>query len=231
MKKIFTVVLVAVMVATGASAQLGIKVGYISSLDELKVEGLTLSPKGQNGFRIGANYDIALSDWGLSFRPGLNYTFIGGESVLTKVVSVMAEYDSFDINEIDHAVGIPLDLKYSYEFPSGVKLYAFAGARINVGLSSKIIINVEGGNVSIDAYSGKAKLTAGGQTIVEDTDEEIYKRLDFQLGMGTGVQYNAFSLEVGYDWGMLSRFAEDDFSEEGITLKRGQLFVGIGYSF
>jgi hypothetical protein len=230
MKRALKAVLVVALaaVATNASAQLGIKAGYVSSSDKLKANSVTISPSGQNGFLVGINYDIALSSWGLSIRPGVNYTYIGGESAASTVIGFLG----INMKEREHALGIPIDFKYAYAFNNGLKLYAFAGPRFNMGLVAGISYSEDGDKTSINPYTGKVKYTYfEGDSETEDMDETIYNRFDMQLGLGAGVQYKALSMEVGYDWGLLNRFDDDITERSTVTLKRGQLFVGLGYSF
>ena len=69
------------VITVSASAQLGVKAGYVNSATKVKSENITVSPDTQNGFYAGVNYDIGLPVKGLSIRPGVTYTFISGKSL------------------------------------------------------------------------------------------------------------------------------------------------------
>lgn len=57
----------------------------------------------------------------------------------------------------------------------------------------------------------------------------LVSRFDVRLGVGTGVQFNSFLFEVGYDWGMLDRMKKKETNKA--AYKMGQLFLGVGYMF
>ena len=59
------------------------------------------------------------------------------------------------------------------------------------------------------------------------TPDYRYKRFDVQLGAGVGIELFKFlEVKVGYDWGLLDRFA-GDFDE----LRRNQFYASVGLRF
>jgi hypothetical protein len=121
MKRAIKIVLFVALVfaATAASAQFGVKLGYVSTQNKLKGGGDSESIK-QIGLLAGVNYDIALSDGGLSIRPGVNYLLVGG--------------GSGDESEIDHTLAIPIDLKWAFELGYEMSVYALVGPKLSMGI-------------------------------------------------------------------------------------------------
>ncbi len=128
-----------IVVAVSASAQFGIKVGYVNSATKFKAEDISVKPENQNGFYAGFHYDIATPVTGLSVRPGLFYTYIGGESVFEGMID-LGGY-GVKLKDRDHTLSVPLDLKYAYNVTDDFKIYAFAGPRFAVGLVYQMKMN------------------------------------------------------------------------------------------
>jgi opacity protein-like surface antigen len=238
-KSLFLLMATALIAGTlDANAQLGVKVGYANSASKLKIENFaTVSPKSQSGIFVGVNYDIALTN-GLSFRPGITYTYVGGKGVYSSLLGAMDEdFDVLpDIKENDHTLTVPLDMKYAFDVNDDLKIYAFAGPRVAVGLASTVKMDADGESMSMNLYTGKEIYKADGETETYKSENGgPYSRFDLQLGLGAGVQYKRFSLELGYDFGLMNRFRKDFYEgSDGMEipkLTRNCLVVGLGYSF
>lgn len=219
MKKRFKYVLVAALAvaAVSANAQLGVKLGYVNSNFRAKSEGVVLKPSALNGINLGLNYDIALPVTGLSIRPGLSYTYVGGEQ--------------FQVKQREHFMNIPIDIKYAYSFNDNFAVYGFAGPKFAIGLASISKLTADGVTGTYNNYTGKTKVSGGGGSASGggDDDSGQYSRFDLQLGFGAGVQFRAFSFELGYDWGLVNRLKKS--VADGATIKRGQFVMGFGYNF
>jgi hypothetical protein len=233
MKKQFTNLVMAVaviLIAVNANAQLGVRVGFVTSKPTIKVSGggATIKPdtKAFNGFKVGADYNIPVAGFGLSVRPGLNYIFLGGRD--------MQDPGDSDSSNNFHFLNIPVDVKYQYSFNDDLGLYAVAGPRVVVGLAAFSKWEEDGGKASYNLYTGSWKETNGGETESgKDEDEAYLNRFDLQMGLGIGAQYRAFSLELGYDFGMLN-MVKKKHAEIGGTkrrISRGQFGVTLGMTF
>lgn len=215
LKLVFTAALA--VAAVTANAQLGVKLGYVNSNFRAKSEGVVLKPSALNGINIGVNYDIALPVTGLSIRPGLSYTYVGGEQFLAK--------------QREHFMNIPIDIKYAYSFNDNFAVYGFAGPKFAIGLASISKVTSDGVTGTYNNYTGKSKISGDGGSISgnDENSSGEYSRFDLQLGLGAGVQFRAFSFELGYDWGLVNRLKKS--VAEGATFKRGQFVMGFGYNF
>lgn len=228
-------VAVLALFAVDASAQLGVKLDYVNSSQRFKLRGVVFKPGTTNGVNVGVVYDIGLPVTGLSIRPGLTYTYLGGNFNID-IMDIGIPSDL--LKQREHFLNVPIDVKYAYSINNDFSVYAFAGPKIAFGLASALTASVDGQDISVSAYTGKIKVNGetvdlsgiGGDSGDEDDDldEGMYSRFDLQLGLGAGVQWKSLFLELGYDWGLINRSKGDT---EGVTMKRGQFHVGVGYRF
>jgi hypothetical protein len=227
MKNFSKILLTAALIAVAfnANAQLGIKAGFVSSTATSKFEEGNVSAEVKtdpiSGFKIGVDYNFAFGNSGLSFRPGVNYTYFGGAT----------DKDDDDFKSYFHFANVPLELKYTFSINDDFGIYALVGPKMVFGISAVEKFDEDGMSEKYNMYTGKWESTINGETSSgEEEDGGPMKRLDMQLGAGIGVQYKALSLEFGYDWGMLNTLKTgDDWGD--ITMKRNQLGITLGYSF
>lgn len=210
------------MVTLGANAQFGVKLGYSNLSQKIESSGVSINPGSLSGFTAGAFYDIQFPVRGLSIRPGLNYTFGSGKFLSDFLGSSLGDAS---ITQVEHMIGVPIDFKYAYGFTDDFKVYAFAGPKFAIGLSSIFKMSEDGETIKQNNFTGK--ITEDGET--EDGEGGMFSRFDVRIGIGAGVQFRSLLLEVGYDWGMLNRLKSD--YTDNVTWKMGQLFVGVGLMF
>lgn len=228
MKKSVRILAVALlaMVSVTANAQMGVKVGYVNASTKFKGNGATFSPSSQSGFSAGVNYDIGLPVSGLSIRPGIDYIYIGGNSIFSDMIELGDDFDG-NLRERDHSISVPVDLKYAYDITDRINVYGFAGPRFVVGVASVIKMSQDGQTGSLNLYTGHARLN-GSRAESEDVGA-VLSRFDMQLGIGAGVSIRPLFIETGYNWGLLNRLHKD--LSDGVTMKRGVFFVNVGLLF
>lgn len=90
------------------------------------------------------------------------------------------------------------------------------GPYIGIGLT---------GVVKQTIVSTAAGIDESTEEDIEFTDEDGFNPLDFGVGFGAGVGYNAFSLGVYYDLGLANLPTED-----GFTISQNVLRVSVGYT-
>ena len=228
----FAMAALLLLASVSANAQFGIRAGYVNSTTKFKAEGISLSPKGQSGIFAGVNYDIALVG-GLSLRPGVTYTYIGGESAFSNMLSIIDDEDlpNVKLNSVEHTVSVPVDLKWAYNISDDFKMYVLAGPRAAVGISSRVSAKIDGASACVDLYSGKQKYTEGGASVTEKMEDGgPYSRFELLVGAGIGICYKKVSLELGYDWGMLNKM-KSSYVEDNESIKKNQLSIGLGFAF
>lgn len=132
-----------------------------------------------NQFGLTVNQDL-MSDFGL--LSGLTYTVAYGANNQIYPSSVVNYYS------LALFADIPLQLVYSLPVSETFKFFALAGPKLNIGLMQKQIVN--------STYAG-----------VPSTDRYLYssnilKNVNYQLGVGAGMQWKQFILKGGYDFGL-----------------------------
>jgi hypothetical protein len=245
MKTIFKPLVAASLLAicsTAAHAQIGVRAGYLSSATKFNPTDAhyVIKDKAQSGIFVGVDYTLPLTVQSLSLRSGLTYSHTSGKGIVSSMLGMVADYgmgelgdseEMLKFKEINHSLSLPIDVKYTFELPRGLKVYAIAGPRIAIGLSSIIKANYGyGERESYNLYSGKSVYKYDGETETDDSGEGVYSRFDLQFGVGTGVQYKRYSLELGYDWGILNRL-KGDYGGDNVRVTRNRFYLGVGYSF
>ena len=203
MKKIMTIAAMLLIGAT-AFAQIHVGAGYTKGITKTNASddnGLS------NGFYAGASYNIPIVA-GLGIAPGVYYNFLTAKENLLSFGST-----SLDATQKEHYINIPVLVNYAFDLGT-VKLFAYGGPTASFGVSSKLRYDVASGSNTAD------------KTIDLYDDDYDYSRTDVKLGIGGGVQFGCFQVNVGYDWGMFDR----DNSDNG-KLHSNLLHAGVAYIF
>ncbi|MBQ1168849.1 MAG: PorT family protein [Bacteroidales bacterium] len=202
MKKVFAIAAALMMLATAANAQ-SFGAGYVQSTQKTGNHSATA-----NGFYAGFGYSAEIMP-GLSLNPGLYYEFLSSTSAGS------LWFVSGESKTQEHYVNVPLHLSYGINFAPTFKVFVYGGPTANVGIAS-----TTKSKVSIAGHSSDVEP-------INNYDDDDYSRFDIMLGAGAGVEVmKKFRVTVGYDWGMLDRFTDDD-----LTLKRNRLTAGAAFIF
>jgi len=221
MKKVFKAALVAamVLVSVGASAQIGINVGYVNTNRDMSYDGRSMDVSDElvnpnNGLLVGVSGDMAIQG-NLGMSWGLNYTYSFGSKTLVELLGM-----SVKIKSNDHYLDVPVRLTYAFPLSDDMKLFAFAGPKFVCALagSTKEISGIEleeGEENESEKHYGKE-------------DEAPFKRFDIKVGGGLGFQYGKYNLKAGYDLGLLNAA---NTSQDGFKFKSNQFYVTLGLTF
>ena len=161
------------------------------------------------GFHAGASIDIALND-NFSFQPGLLFT--------TKGVGFDLSDSSNTTNDASwsfYHLNVPLNIKYNHEINDDLSIFGLAGPYIGFGLTGTVIQDV----------GGPGGLIESTETNIKFNDDDDFNRLDFGLGFGAGVGYQAFSLGLYYDLG-LANLSSLDY----LSITQNVFRVSVGYT-
>ena len=206
MKKVILTLAIVAAAATSAFAQdLSIGAGYLNSTTTTVASGS--SAFGMNGFYGGVGAQKDLNDL-LGISTGLYYSYLTG----TSSASVLGGLVSGSNKMSEHYINVPVQLNLGFDLAKGVRLFAFAGPTVNVGLISKSVATASvaghGGSSSIDNYA----------------DNSNYGRFDVMLGGGAGIKVANFKIFGGYNYGMLDRNKASD-----VTVHRSEIVVGVSF--
>lgn len=202
------------LVGTSAFAQFSAGAGFVNSTDRTKAGGTTTTT-GLNGFYAGASYNIPLGGSGLGVAPGLYY------SLLTKKDAGAAGTLAVKHDLTEHYLSLPIHLNYGIAVANGVRLGAYAGPTMALGLASTAKVKTD---VDLPIFG---KITADSK-VNNYKDGADYRRFDVLLGGGVACEFeDMVRFEVGYDYGVLDRYT----GKSDINRHRSQIHVGVAYLF
>jgi len=215
MKKItqLSILSLFLLFAFQAKAQkINITAGFTSSTwagEDADLFGTEDQKKALAGFHLGASIDIALND-NFSFQPGLLFTTKGVAFDLSGTSDT-----SNDASLSFYYLNVPLNIKYNYEINDDLSIFGLAGPYIGFGLTGTVTQDI----------GGPGGLIESTETNIKFNDDDDFNRLDFGLGFGAGVGYQAFSLGLYYDLGLANLSSLDE-----ISITQNVLRVSVGYT-
>ena len=209
MKKI-AILIAAFMMTAPAFAQLVPGAGYVNTTFTNKSGGKTYKAS-HNGFYAGASINLDLASMeGLSLVPGAYLSMVtstGSDDYV--VLSTTSTFTEIDLN-------IPVYFKYMVGVANGAMVYLFAGPTVQYGISSKV-------NVKASTIIGGE---SSGDVDMYDPDDAGYNRLNVLVGGGVGMGFKKFSVNIGYDYGLMNIWRDMD----DVTGNRANFHVGVSYS-
>jgi len=151
--------------------------------------GSKVSPTYFNGGRIGATANYSLKN-NVSLLTGVLYSVVYSDKRQGYPNSQFVKYYT-----LGHFIDIPLQAIYNLPLSKTLKMFAFAGLNINIGLSQKQDIT------SSQTYLATDPLYVASKTI-DFYKESVLNRLNLQIGVGGGIQWKHYQLKSGYDFGI-----------------------------
>lgn len=187
---------------------LGIKGGM--NLSTYSGDGVNMDSKF--GFNAGVTIDFAITDK-FYILSGLELTTKGGKKEFIDGGIFGEEYANkpikFTMNPM--YLQLPLHVAYKYEMADDLRIMIEAGPYFAYGVSGKATVK----------YDGKKEKA----NIFGTSDYDLnFRRFDFGLGLGAGLEYDRVGIKVGYDFGLVK-------IKEGAEAKNGNFYVALGYHF
>ena len=198
--------------AANSSAQtFGIKGGLNLSNIVIKIDGDKLDSelKMNPGFHIGPIMELDLNKV-FSIETGILLTTKGFRINSTLSDETGAE-EPYKVKSNLYYIDIPVNAKATIEF-NGFDIYGSVGSYLGVGIKGK-------GEFEL----GDEKETS---TIKFGSDEN-FKRLEFGLTFGGGVEINRFLFGLSYNLG-LTNISNNEYSQK---LKNRVIQISVGYRF
>lgn len=209
MKKI-AILVAAFMLSAPVFAQMIPGAGYINS-----TLSSGSSSESQNGLYAGASMEMGVpSVKGLTFVPGAYLSLITATGTTSGDFIIISGSTKSTFTEV--AINVPAYFKYGIDFNGGARVFAYAGPTAQLGLFSK---------TNTDSQS--SGLFSGKSSSVYDhyTSNTGYNRFNFYIGGGIGFGINKFSVNVGYDYGLMNVLRGVDR-----VANRANLHIGISYA-
>lgn len=207
---LFVFVLVLTMASESFAQRFGLKGGLNLANMLVKDDDKTYSDdlKTSPGFHLGATAEFPITEM-FSFETGLLLSTTGFKAT-------GEDYeDKLSLLYLD----IPLTGKASYDM-GGIKLYGVFGPYLGMGLF--------GIYKSEETYEGETEKDYETINWGSDEAESDYKRLDFGITLGAGVEINAIQLGLSYNLG-LANISPD--TEDGFKINNRVLALSVGYKF
>lgn len=165
--------------------------------------------------RLGGNVEFPLQ-YNFGIETGLNYNFAFGNKTQYAGNKIYEKYNALDtINYSyqNHSLNVPLHITYNVPIFWGLKLFAYAGPTFNIGLAEPTNVDA---TKNMYANSGDYDLYTDRFTYIRDS--QIQKqiqlsRFNVQLGLGGGVQWKAYRIRSGYDWGVTNFSRSQDTNQ------------------
>lgn len=171
--------------------------------------------KMKPGYHLGVTADFPITEL-FSFETGLILSTKGFQQNIEE--DYMGAVYKMDLKTNLLYLDIPLTAKVL--FPIGdSKIYGVFGPYVGVGLSGK-------GEYSysfIDEESGELDVKWGS-----DANEDDFKRLDFGLIIGAGVEISSIQIGLSYGLGLANISA---YTDDNVIVKNGVLSISVGYLF
>ncbi|HZK95253.1 MAG TPA: porin family protein [Prolixibacteraceae bacterium] len=209
------------MTSEGYSQIFGVKGGLNLANMQAKDDIGNLDTKMITGFNLGATAEFPLSKM-FSFETGLQLSTKGTKRTESSPNGIDTDYKA-QLTYLD----IPLTAKATFDV-SGVKLYGVFGPYIGIGLGGQTYEDGEGTKIKWGSYQGTGELDFDdkGNPIWDDSDD--FKRLDYGLIIGAGVEIKAIQIGLTYGLG-LANISPD--TSDGTKVSNRVLGISVGYKF
>ena len=174
-----------------------------------------IDPKMKLGFHFGGTVELAFTDM-LSLESGIMFSTKGFK--LDESITEEGLTYSFTAKESLFYMEIPILARATYDLGS-LSIHGLLGPSIGIGLIGKV----------------ETESSYGGQTNSENekinwgsSDEDDFKRFDFGLLFGAGVDINKIQIDLSYTLGLSNISA---YTDGGISAKNRVLSLSVGYKF
>ena len=211
MKKLLSTLLAAslMLLGTQAFAQTSVNAGYLNSAQSFS--NSDAKSINSNGAFAGVSFNVPLAG-GFGIAPGLYYSMITNKSGSTG--SILGIPVSASSTFVEHAVNVPLYLNYGINLSGDTNFFFYAGPTAQYGIASSTKLS---GGVGDNSAEKK----------YDNYDKDAYNRFNVYLGGGVGFQVSAIQITVGYDYGLMNLYKD----ENAIQTHRSNLKLGVGFVF
>ena len=210
MKKVIFSLLAAslMLLGTQAFAQMSVNAGYLNSTESIKGNSNSIN---SNGAFAGVSFNIPIAG-GFGIAPGVYYSIITNKN--SSSASILGINISGASTFMEQAINAPVYLNYGVDLSRDMKFFVFGGPTAQYGLASTTKGELGIGSSSTD------------KTVNNYENDANYNRLNVYLGGGVGFNAGGFQITVGYDYGMM-----DLYKDENREAHRSNLKLGVGFAF
>lgn len=158
------------------------------------------------GFNVGVTVDYAFNtNWYL--MSGLEFTTKGAKIDL--ITDYTGEYATAKLTGNAMYLQLPIHAGYKLPIAENTNLVFHAGPYLAYGVGGKVTTKIDGFGKVKDDFFG----------------DHSFKRFDFGLGFGAGVEFGKINAGLGYDFGLVN-------INQGIgTVRNMNGYLSVGYKF
>ena len=209
MKKILSTLLAAslMLLGTQAFAQMSVNAGYLNSTESVKGNSNSVN---SHGAFAGVSFNIPIAG-GLGIAPGVYYSMITNKDAASG--SLFGISVSGAKTFMEHAINAPVYVNYGIDLSRDARFFVFGGPTVQYGLASTYKLEGSAGSV-------------GGESTINNYENEDYSRFNVYVGGGVGFQAGAFQVTAGYDYGLTDLDKRDNAEAHRSNIK-----VGVGFLF
>lgn len=207
---LFVIVFVLTLATESFAQNFGVKGGLNLSTMLMKDNDKTYSDdfKMKPGFHIGATAEFPMTEM-LSFETGLLLSSKGFK------LSREGYEGKVSLTYLD----IPLTGKAFFDI-GDIKAFGVFGPYVGIGLSGKEKFD--------DTYEGEMETEERDVEWGSDAEESDFKRLDYGVIIGAGVELNAIQIGLSYNLGLANISPS---TEDGYKVSNRVLALSIAYKF
>jgi len=215
MKKLITLLIVllavsfaAEMYAQSISARAGLNLATMLSKDD--DDTYSDDAKMKPGFHVGVSVDVPFDD---------NFAFQTGLLLSNKGVKYSGDDNDYEWKEklSLYYLEIPLMAKATFDM-GGAKIYGVFGPYLGLGIAGKYKWE--------ETYDGDTDEDDESVDWGSDEDKDDFKRLDFGLNIGAGVEIDDFQIGIQYGLGLAN---VSPYSDDGYRENHRVLAITLGY--
>lgn len=212
--KLFIVFFLFAVAAESFGQSFGFKAGLNLSKQFAKDNeaNYTADLKMKPGFNVGVTAEFPIADF-ISFETGLIFS--------TKGYKYSEEDVDFKYKENLNMfyVDVPLTAKATFEL-GGVSIYGLLGPYVGMGIGGKLKWE--------DSFLGETTKDSEKINWGSDADNDDFKRLDFGLTFGAGVEISSFQVGLSYGLGLANI---SSYTEAGTKINNRVIGISVGYKF
>jgi Outer membrane protein beta-barrel domain len=208
MKKIALVCFLGLAALTAeAQTRFGIKAGLNLSDVNGKSDGRSFNSdtKMKPSFHVGVIADFSISE-NVFVQPG----------ILASSKGFKIEQSGITASTSPLYVEVPVNIGFRTELSDNLKFYVMGGPYVGIGVA------------------GNSKISGSGQSETEtinwgnDENDSDYKRLDYGVNVGVGVEVSNFLIGAQYGLGLANVFPGGDKDN---SFKNAVIGISVGYLF
>jgi len=218
LERILIIVFIISLASVSFAQTIGAKAGLNLSTMLMKDDNTTYSDnfKMNPGFHVGANIEFPITEI-FSFETGLLFSTKGYKDEYKVEEHEIIDYK----NKLNlYYLDIPATAKASFNVGEEAKLYGLLGPYLGIGLSGKMKIE--------STVRGNKTTTEEDIKWGTDSQSDDFKRVDFGLIGGVGVEFYSVFIEASYGYGLINICS---YTDNGYKTNNRVLGISAGYKF